>query len=413
MKASADTPSSPKYSVSTPSRLGHPDVKISKKDKKNSLSADKELYSFFVINPSYDPSAEEEIDDKSVQFMFVGRPKIDAGAVQGRHIHAYALYKEAIYSALEDIDILKVPEVLHKFLEQHAHFYNASEAKIKAYEERVTGFNYQTIDDDSASASADAPGFSETTTQQQRKDAEALDERMFAYFDKKYHEIFSSRSISEEEEVGDLTPDEEEIISIYTSFVERQSYLCSKDIRSNMKDAEYISICSRMNMMVSEAIEIINGMPGIAFHHGSSKGSGEKDAMRRLREQNELEEEYQDLEVIALNMARLIDFPVEYFHNKEDYSLKEVLDNHISLIEAAFPRISINHELIEEFIREFNKRDPMEVLDEETDEIDKIEWSDCTVLDVVLDEILYDEPGTSPSASKVVKMASASAVKQH
>lgn len=129
MKPSSDRPSSPKYSVSTPSRIGQPNIKISKKDKQRTFSADKELYSFFVINPSYDSGSTEQRDDKSVQFMFVGRPDIEEGDVQGRHIHAFALFKEAIYSTLENIDILDVPNALHRFLEHHKHCYATTDKK--------------------------------------------------------------------------------------------------------------------------------------------------------------------------------------------------------------------------------------------------------------------------------------------
>lgn len=433
MKPSSDRASSPKYSVATPSRLGHPDIKISKKDSKRTWSVDKELYSFFVIDPSYNPESTEERDDKSVKFMFVGRPNIEEGNVQGRHIHAYALYKEAIYSTLENIDILDVPSVLRQFLEKHKHCYATTAEKRSAYDERVSGFIYQTVDDDSYSFSAYRAGVVENRKQSQRIHAEALDERMFSYFDKRYNDILNSRGIGlrvidldslldscqphlspEDQEVirkmPDLTPDEREVVSIYNSFIERQNYLSAKDIRSNMKDAEYISICSRMNRMVSEAIQIVNGMPGVAFHDDKSKGSGEKDAMRRLREQNALPKQKQDSKFIALNMAKLIDFPVEYFHYKENYSLREVLENHIDLVKTAFPEVVVDDKVIKDFVEEFNKKDPIEIRDESTDELLYKHWDLFTNLDELSSDILYSSPKTSPSAVKAVKVANVVAI---
>lgn len=396
MKPSSDRPSSPKYLVSTPSRLGHPNIKINKKDVNRALSPDKELYSFFVIDPSYNTESTEERDDKSVKFMFVGRPNIEEGNVQGRHIHAYALCKEAIYSTLENIDILDVPSVLHQFLKEHKHCYGAIPEKRSAYDERVSGFIYQTLDDDSCSASSYRAGVVENIKQSQRIHAEELDERMFSYFDKRYNDILVSKDIScsEEQEVvrkmSDLTPDEREVVSIYKSFIERRNYLSAKDIRSKMKDSEYISICSRMNRMVSEAIQIFNGMPGVSFKDGRSIGSGEKDAMRKLREQNALPKEEQDSEAIALNMLSLIDFPTEHFHDKKDYSLREVLENHIDLVKTAFPEVAVDVKVIKAFVEGFYEKDPI--------------WNSLTKMDELLSDILCSSPKTSPSPHEAAKI---------
>lgn len=437
MKPSSDRPSSPKYSVSNPSRIGQPNIKISKKDKQRTFSADKELYSFYVINPSYDLGSTEQRDDKSVQFMFVGRPDIEEGDVQGRHIHAFALFKEAIYSTLENIDILDVPNALHRFLEHHKHCYATTDEKKDAYDKRVSGFIYQTIDDDSCSSRACTRGVVENTNQSQRIHAETLDERMFSYFDKRYNDILSSRGISyrvidldflcdscqphlssQDQEIvrkmSDLTLDEREVVSIYNSFIERRNFLSAQDIRSNMKDAEYISICSRMNRMVSEAIEIVNGMPGVTFHHGKSKGSGEKNAMRRLREQNALPGEKQDLSVIAPNMAKLIDFPVAYFHDKENYSLKEVLENHIELVKTAFPGIAVDDKVIRDFLDEFNKRDLVDIKDDVTGPLlDEGSWNYFVNLDVLLNDILCSDPKTAPYIAQATKVANVVAIGQN
>jgi len=413
-------PLSPRYSAATPSRPGQPDIKLRKDDKQRSWTPDRELYSFFVIRPSYDPEATEERDDKSVQFMFVGRPDIDEGDTQGRHIHAYALYKEAIYSVLEERDILEVPEALHKFLKHHKHYYNTEDARKRSYDERVSWFIHQTIDDDSMSPHAYRSGIAETTTREQRAQAEQLDKDMFAYFEERCRGILSARGVADIDmealfQLEGLTVDEQKAVSIYTSFCERQNYLTARDIRANMKDAEYIKICSRTNELVSEAIEIVNAMPGITFQYGSSKGSGEKDGMRWLREENAKPAAEQNHQMIALNMRRLIDFPVGFFGEKADYDLKEVLANHVALVHTAFPNIQINEAVLTEFVRAFKEHEPF-VKTEADGSKTTTTWDDhkepLQLLEDLMKGVLFvSTPNSSTSTPKGAALAGPTSVK--
>lgn len=383
--------SSPKYTAAVPARPGQPDIKISKKDTRRSFKPTSELHSFFTVEPLLDP---EERVDRSVRFMFVGRPDIDEGDTQGRHIHAYALYREAMYSVLEKKAILEIPRALHEFMEQHKHYYNATDDKKRQYDERVTGFIFQITDEESSTYDKTI-GTRERTTQDQRAQAERLDKDMFSYFEERCREILKTRGIldidiRELSKLRDLSADEEKVVSLYSSFCYRQNYLTANDIRANMKDAEYLVICSMTNELISEAIEIINAMPGITFQYEQSQGSGEKDGLRWLREENAKPVVSQDPKAIALNMRRLIDFPVGFFGLEEGanegYDLKEVLANHIELVHAAFPNVQINEKVLEAFVAYFADHDPF--IDEKDGKEDRITWDNIIEVEQLYKELV-------------------------